>query len=251
MIDLVPDGRKTGWLIDQEDSAWIESLDVGVPFTFGDYKPIQETLKKPSEWLRVEDQNGFGSCQGATLSSVGEVAYYNATKGEIIQLSKWFAYVGTQLLDGIRGDQGSTISGGAKLAEKYGLCPESDYPYPDRYTQRITDYQYQAAEKYKLKKFVRMQSVDDVYKWLDAGLGAISFGVRWGNGGHAVAGIQRNPGSGIRLINSWGTHWGDNGFFDWTERELAGYLRDNYTEAIGMTDMSEVKPREYEWDIFA
>ena len=250
MIDLVPDGHKTGWLAEDEDQKWLDSLEVGTPFTYGDYQPIHEMLKKPSEWLRIEDQNGFGSCQGHSLSSVCEIAYYNASKGDIIQLSRWFAYVGTQKIDGIRGDQGSTISGGASLAKQYGICPEEVYPYPRRYTYEITQAQYDAAKPYRLKTARRMETVDDVRNWLDGGLGGINIGVRWGGGGHAVA-IIETEGSGFKLANSWGTSWGDRGFFSWSEREMAQKLREGYTVAIGLTDMEEIKPREYEWSMFA
>lgn len=246
MVDLVPDGRKLGWLIDEEDQGWIDSLEEGTPFTYGDYQPIQDVLTKPSEWLRIEDQNGFGSCQGNALSTVCEIAYYNASKGDIIQLSRWFAYVGTQKIDGIRGDQGSTISGGAELAKTRGICPEDLYPYPTHYTYSITDEQYKSAEPYKLKTARRMRSVDDVRNWLDGGLGGINIGVRWGSGGHAVA-IVETQGTSFKVANSWGTHWGDGGYFTWTEREMAQKLRESYTVAIGLTDMEEVKPREYDW----
>lgn len=190
------------------------------------------------------------NCQGHALSSVCEIAYYNASKGDIIQLSRWFAYVGTQKIDGIRGDQGSTISGGASLAKQYGICPEEVYPYPRRYTYEITQAQYDAAKPYRLKTARRMETVDDVRKWLDGGLGGINIGVRWGGGGHAVA-IIETEGSGFRLANSWGTSWGDRGFFSWSEREMSQKLREGYTVAIGLTDMEEVKPREYEWSMFA
>ena len=249
MIDLVPDGKKLGWMVEREDQAWIDSLEVGVPFTYGDYRPIQETLKKPSEWLRIEDQNGFGSCQGHALSSVCEIAYYNATKGDIIQLSRWFAYVGTQKIDGIRGDQGSTISGGAELAKRYGICPEELCPYPRTYKYTLSQEQYDAAERFKLKTARRLTTVDDVRIWLDSGMGGINIGVRWGGGGHAVA-IIETIGRDFKLSNSWGTQWGDRGFFTWTEREMNSYLRDNYTVAIGLTDMDQVKPRELDWDMF-
>lgn len=250
MVDLVPDGHKSGWLIDNEDQSWIDSLEVGVPFTYGDYQPVQDVLTKPSEWLRIEDQNGFGSCQGHALSTVCEIAYYNASKGDITQLSRWFAYVGTQKIDGIRGDQGSTISGGAELAKRYGICPEELYPYPRSYTYTISQAQYDAAAPFKLKTARRMETVDDVRNWLDGGMGGINIGVRWGGGGHAIA-IVETQGSSFKVANSWGTSWGDNGYLTWTEREMSQKLRESYTVAIGLTDMEEIKPREYEWSMFA
>lgn len=248
MMDLVPDGHKAGWLLDDEDEAWFNSLPEGTPFKAGvdfDAPPAERIF--PSDWIRIENQNGFGSCQGHALSSVMEVAYWIASRGQVTQLSRWMAYVGTQQIDGIRGDQGSTISGGAKLAETYGVCPEEVYPYPRRYTQSISESQYEAAKPYRLRSFRTMRSVEDVRNWLDAGLGGISIGVRWGSGGHAIAILEvLRDGSGVNVANSWGTSWGKSGWFTWTWRELEGKLRESYTRAIGMSDMAEIAPRE--WD---
>lgn len=247
----VPQGRKKGWLKRNEKRAWLASLPKGTPFRYSDYEPMPRDIIKPREWLQIEDQNGFGSCQGHALSTVTEIAYWLATGGDITQLSRWYAYVATQREDGIRGDQGSTISGGARLVEKYGICPEEVYPYPQgRYTNRITQAQDAAAAPYKLQTFRVMETVADVRKWLDAGLGAISIGVRWGRGGgHAIA-IVQTDGTDFIFANSWGTAWGEDGYGRWTESEMRNLLRDNYTVAIGMTDMPEAKPRELNWDFF-
>ncbi|HSG71070.1 MAG TPA: hypothetical protein VLA12_11680, partial [Planctomycetaceae bacterium] len=112
MFPDAPEGLKAGWLHDNEDQAWLDSLEDGTPFGRSDYEPMPMAVRlvKPSTWLKIEDQNGFGSCQGHSLSSCAEVAHWLATGGEVIQLSRWFAYVGTQIIDGIWGDQGSTIS---------------------------------------------------------------------------------------------------------------------------------------------
>jgi hypothetical protein len=251
--DLVPKGKKTGWRYQDElrNRLWIDSLPRGVNFTYSAYKDMPVTVAKPSTWLRIEDQNGWGSCQGHSLTTAMEIAYWLATGGQVVQLSRWMGYVGTQLIDGIRGDRGSTIAGGAELARTRGVCPEELYPYPrNGYTQQITAEQYAAGAPYKLKTFRRMTTIGDCRKWLDAGVGAISIGVRWGRGGgHAIC-LCETDGSDFVYANSWGTGWGDRGYGRWSERELSSLLRDNYTVAIGMTDMATPKPRETDWSLF-
>lgn len=248
----IPEGRRKGWLKRNEKRAWIDSLPKGTPFTYSSYSPMPREIAKPSTWLKIEDQNGFGSCQGNDLTTCVEIAYWLASGGDIIQLSRWFAYVATQkLYDGIYGDHGSTISGGARLAEEVGICPEEMLPYPTRrYHQRFDQSHKDAGAPFRLKTFRRMQTVGDVRKWLDAGLGGISIGVRWGRGGgHAVAIVETN-GNDFVYANSWGEHWGDKGYGRWTQREMSSLLRDSYTVAIGMTDMPEAKPRELDWSMF-
>lgn len=250
---MIPDSRpnvKLGWRNDQESTEWLDSLDEGTPFTVGDYAPMPKDVVRPSSWLRIEDQNGFGSCQGHALSSCAEIAYWLASGGKVIQLSRWMAYVGTQIIDGIHGDNGSTISGGAELAKTRGICPEDAYPYPRRYTRQITREQYEAAGPYRLYKFNRMRSWEDCRDWLDGGIGPISIGVRWGNGGHAICITETLPNQeGVKVANSWGPRWGDHGWFEWTAKELDRKLDDRYTVAIGMTDMHVIKPRE-DWSMF-
>lgn len=246
-----PPGKPKGWLFEEENYDWIESLPEGVPFTSNDYEPFRKDFPKPSTWLRIENQNGFGSCQGHALSSVAEVVYNYATGGKVIQLSRWMAYVGTQIIDGINGDRGSTISGGAKLAETKGICPEHLYPYPSRYVRRVSAAQYAAAEPFKMRTFVRMRSVEDVVNFVDSMCGAIDIGVRWGRGGHAIAITETVRGKEeVKWANSWGTNYGEDGWGVWTYRELEKKLRESYTVAIGMTEMPAVEPREVDWGLF-
>lgn len=245
---LVPDGRKLGWLHEEEDEDWLDSLPQGLPFASGDYKPVAAFphYKPPSEWIKVEDQNGFGSCQGHALSSCVEISYYFET-GQEIQLSRWYAYVRSQLEDGIKGDRGSTISAGGRVAMKYGLPREEFLPYPKKYSQRVPREADDDAVHYRVANAVRLHTYDEITDFVAAGLGGVDMGVRWGRGGHAIAVVEVNPDGSWKLLNSWSERWGNKGYFTWSKREAKGKCSESYTRAVGITDMVQIQPREAEW----
>lgn len=237
---------KPGWLMDDEDKVWLDSLPNLPPM--GDFKPVASfpNYRKPSEWLNIEHQGSMGSCQGQALSSCVEISYYFET-GEEIQLSRMYGYIKSQLIDGLRGDRGSTISAGGKVATKYGLPLESLWPYNGRYTQKIPSVAEEAAGKYKVAQAVRLESYEEVMEFLRAGLGAINIGVRWGSGGHAVCIAEEHGNGGVNVANSWGESWGKQGWFQWDSRELKQKMRESYTSAVGITDMVDIEPREVIW----
>jgi len=241
-----PPDFKPGWLPEEEDNSWMDSLPRLPPM--GDYKPVTSfpNYRKPSEWLNIEHQGSMGSCQGHALSSCVEVSYYFET-GEEIQLSRMYGYIKSQLIDGIRGDRGSTISAGGKVATKHGLPPESAWPYTGRYTQRIPSEAESAAEQHKVVQAVRLESYEEVMEFIRAGLGAINIGVRWGPGGHAVCIAEEHGNGGVNVANSWGERWGSQGWFRWSRSELKQKMRESYTTAVGITDMVNIEPREVVW----
>lgn len=249
MSELAPDGKKLGWHIEGEDFDAIDALPEGPDFTYAvvdefAYKDVKTAL----EVVRVEDQNGFGACQGHAVTSVNEWAQYLQT-GEIVELSRWMGYVGTQKIDRLSGDVGSTIWGGSTLMLEYGVCPEADFPYPRSYSQRITEEQYKAALPYRLKTRRKISSVEDARAWVGGRVGGISIGVAWGGGGHAIAILHYDKDADtFWYLNSWSERWGTRGWGKWTSRELAQKFRENYTRAVGMTEMLEVKePRKCDW----
>lgn len=238
---------KAGWLADEEPKQWWEDLPMLPPM--GDFEPVTEFpfYRKPSEWLKIEHQGSMGSCQGHSLSSCVEVSYYYET-GETVQLSRMYAYIKSQFLDGITSDRGSTISAGGKVATRYGVPPEEVWPYTGRYSRKIPMGANEKAAPYKVAQAVRLDSYDDVMTFLRAGLGAINIGVRWGRGGHAVCITEEYGDGGVKVANSWGENWGDSGWLKWTESELKTKMRESYTRAVGITDMVNIEPREVQWN---
>ncbi len=227
--------------------------------------------------IRTENQGSMGSCRGHSLTSILEYCHYVAT-GELLQLSRWFAYKETQKIDGIVGDRGSTIQGGVTLAKTKGVCKEDLCPYPDRYynhpnprnpTMPLSTL-YEDAKSYKIKKSVRFRNVGEADAFMNLGLGAIDVGCIWndrvfgpkvvtyytrrgGSGGHAwcIVGRGRETDeTGMRsfiMLNSWGANWtnSDRGFKELMPKALSDLLE---TETVvGLSDMGEPVPRKMDW----
>lgn len=265
------DPRVGFWLHDDEDTEFLKSLpnESRVLAMRGTYSEVRVD---PRKVMKVENQGSVGSCQGHALSSVCELCYYIATGDLTRQLSRQYAYVETQRIDGISGDRGSTISGGIKLATTKGLPEESFWTYSGRYETRRPSNWLEVetnAAQHKIGQAYQMQTYDGVRTFLGSGQGGISIGISWGGevdraivnsfsgaggGGHAIALLalsERLDVSGrpyVWMLNSWGSNWGNGGWSEWAPNAVEQMLRHQYTAAFGLSDMPNVTPREYTLD---
>lgn len=260
----------SGYPIEQEDRAFLDSLpdaSTAVPMA-GTYT---ETTLDPREVVKVENQASQGSCAGHSLSSCLEWCYAIATGGTVKQLSRAMAYYETQRIDGIRGDSGSTISGGIRLATATGVCEEPLWPYPARYNPaRPANWQdvLTNAAKYKIARAVKIRTYEDYRAFVGSGQGGVHNGIAWGNsmnravvesfsagdGGHAIAGLclsERKDSQGrpyVWILNSWGGQFGSReypGWQEWSPTAIQQMLSHRWTEMIGVSDMPEAQPREF------
>jgi C1A family cysteine protease len=234
----------------------------------------------PRPILVTEDQGSMGSCQGHSLSSCLEWCHYLATKGHYLQLSRLFAYLGSQRLDGIIGDNGSTLHGGARLAKDYGICPENILPYPVPAVyprggwQSMSSAAWDAAIKFKIATAQFIETEPQAKTWLAAGAGLINIGVAWGQamtpdsrgciksfrpggGGHAIVlggylpdaavGVSSGDGYWYLLHNSWSKRWGMSGWAYVAPSAVRQMLESRFTTFVGLSDMTDVKPREIDF----
>lgn len=225
----------------------------------------------PRDWHRIEMQGSMGSCQGHALSSVVEMAFHIAT-GEVTQLSPLFAYYQTQAIDGLQGsDRGSTIDGGRRCAQEYGICPLEVMPYPDPvvYRWHVPEAAKKAGLDYRIARHCMCRSYDDVYRFLASGQGGVEIGIAWsqamepvngvverwypGGGGHAVSflGYSRRLDSRGRnylwLANSWSIRWGNQGWAEVAPGVVDQMCGNSNTVMIGISDMLNAKPRRVNW----
>jgi hypothetical protein len=255
-----------GYRRDLEDVEALEQSALELPI-FEGYRAAPP-VENPWDLLKMEYQASQGACQGCALSDCAEKAVLDAT-GEYEQLSKQYAYIETQRIDGLIGsDRGSTIWGGVQLAKTRGLCREELWPYTGKYHTRPPVHSleecYADAASRKIENHVKMTGYDSILQFIEAGLGAISIGIAWNNsceakvtsryqrrggGGHAITLPFKSPrlnASGQNFIwmkNSWSERWGNRGWSEWSPEFINDLFEDRYTVAYGLTDMKNPEPR--------
>jgi len=221
-----------------------------------DYERISEALGAPQiDWdkgyevlesvgIKVEDQNGSGSCVGQSWSKYAEVLERVENKN-FTDLSAKFIYSQIFLPSG-----GAYLREGAKLVVNQGVAHEDhleSYPSTEENMTRlgdITDEMRNHASVYKSKSYASIWHKNNIDIFAQAILenhgcvtGAYGTNAGWGKGfveppteeegrnnawGHAFYCIGFNQIQGkkyIKFINSWGNGWGEMGY---------GYLSEDY-----------------------
>lgn len=262
----------SGYPIELEDREYIKSLPNEAPVLAmrGTYNEIRLDAK---QILKVESQARQGACAGHSLSSILEWIYAIATGGDRIQLSRAMAYYETQRIDGIRGDNGSTIGGGEKLVKGTGLCREELWKYPSSYNpSRPANWEEIKvdAKQFRVKTSIRITSYDGYRTFIGAGLGGVHGGWNWNStmekkvvevfqptnrdGGHSEAGIclsTREDSSGrpyIWILGSWDKTFAQAGWQEFSPTCIQQMLKHPNTVLVGLSDMPAIKPRTFNID---
>jgi len=250
-----------GYRIDLEDQSQLEESQTKLVRLHEKSDKKIPKLVFP-EFSPIENQGGQGACQGHANSTGGEQCRVRAG-GEQIQLSRACGYYETQRIDGIRGDRGSTISGGVRLLETAGICTEEAWPYPSYYNPRRPPG-FSNTTRYKIDGHVMLRDFDKMIDWV-AFKGPIEIGITWsgdidqqvgrdgivktysgrGGGGHAVlfSGLTHEdwrgdplPGNepGLILDNSWSRRWGFKGRCIVLRRAIEQMLRVRFNVFAGL-----------------
>lgn len=265
-------GRWTGYvggaLIEEENKKILDAFadnDKELLAMRGHY---EELTLDPLEVMQVENQYSQGACQGHAISSVVEWVHYAFLGDTSLQLSRAMAYYETQRIDGLRGDKGSTISGGVKLATDTGICKEDLWPYPSRYDpSRPRDYEkiLEDAKSHQVMNATRLRSYDLVRTYLGSGQGAITIGISWGSGMNSAVVERFSPGGGghaiglfclsnrkdsqgrpyVWMMNSWGTGFGRKGWSEWSPTAVDQMFKARWTVAFGISDLKNATPRRF------
>ena len=204
-------------------------------------KPEFNATVDPMTLFDPLNQGSQGACQGHSLALIFTICYFLET-GRIVHFSRAAAYYLSQRFDGIRGDRGSTLSGGMKVATQHGLCLETAWPYPSRYNPAEP-----SGIKYPFKLVSSQPTSDpaEIMEALDLGL-CVQDGIIWdssvsrtvstnyvgaGGGGHSTTLWTKYDNGNYRRINSWGM-WDGDGCNENTQRSLEQQVRHRYSTHV-------------------
>lgn len=185
----------------------------------------------------IENQGNLGSCTGQAVA--GAIELLNNRNGKHKDISRLFIYYYERALIGtINYDSGAYIRDGIKVTNKQGAPLESLWPYDiSRFRNRPTTESINDALNRKVTLYERISNHNGVLDALNNGypviIGFLVYSsfmtnqvARTGNmpypnirrerllGGHAVllVGYDKTRQTYIAR-NSWGTNWGDRGYF--------------------------------------
>lgn len=227
-----------------------------------------------AEWMQIEFQMSVGSCQGHAQTSCLELAAYHQT-GKVTQYNRMFAYLASQKVDGINGDNGSTMSGGAKSASTNGIPYEADWPYLGYYPRgghrAIPEALWAKAKGTLLGGYRVLSSYDEALQWLANKVGGVAIGIDWnssmepdgngcvrqyrrGGGGHALALLDwnkqfRDPQGRpyLDMFNSHGKKYGYRGRAFILPSIVDYWCQNMDVIGYGLLEGNEIKPKKFDW----
>lgn len=197
----------------------------------------------------VFDQGQIGSCTGNALAGgleFLEIKEMKTTgKGADVfdpkkfqHISRLFIYYNERELEGTTDhDAGAMLRDGVKSLVQWGACREATWKYgPSLVLKKPTAKAYTEASAHEISTYLRILTLDQMRQCLAEGYPfAFGFSVyesfespevaKSGRmpmpkttekllGGHAVLAVGYDDAKGMLIVrNSWGTAWGDRGYF--------------------------------------
>ena len=185
----------------------------------------------------IEDQGNLGSCTGNAVA--GAIELLDKRAGRTLDVSRLFIYYYERLLEGtVNYDSGAYIRDGIRATNKYGAPLESLWPYNiSKFRTAPTTAAVNDAAKRKVTLYERAVDFNacidslnngfpvivgfDVYSSFETPSVARTGMMPYPNtsresllGGHAVLLVGYNNATQRFIVrNSWGTNWGDRGYF--------------------------------------
>jgi C1A family cysteine protease len=198
----------------------------------------QPTIVDLRPWCSpVENQHNLGSCTGQAIA--GAIEYLHKRTGKHKDISRLFIYYWERYLMGtVNFDSGAYIRDGIKVTNKWGASLETLWPYiVSRFRMRPNEASMRDAIRRTITRYERITDIQGCFDALAEGYPIImGFSVyssfesaqtrRTGimiypdvrreryMGGHAVLLVGYDKQRQVFIArNSWGTGWGDRGYF--------------------------------------
>jgi C1A family cysteine protease len=225
--------KKYGWIPDTPDH---RDLKYSPPRQIAEALPPVVDLR--GKMPGVYDQGELGSCTANAIG--GDLEYAQIRQGQQHWTpSRLFIYYNERVIENsVREDSGAMLRDGIKAVVRWGFCPETDWPYViSQFTRKPPRMSYKNAVKNRIQQYARVsQRLDDMRACL-AGGDPFFYGFsvydsfesnyvaetglmpmpRRGErllGGHAVLAVGYDDNRKVIIVrNSWGTGWGDKGYF--------------------------------------
>ena len=228
-------------IVQKSRYGWIPDVPDQRDMLYGAVRPVPSTLP-PHIDLRptcssVEDQGNLGSCTGNALA--GAVEFLERKDNvRFIDASRLFIYYNERALEGtIKSDAGAMIRDGIKTLKNQGVCSERTWPYIiSKFSVKPGAACYKEALKRQITSYHRILTLDEmraclaegfpfvfgftVYESFESQEVAHSGVVQMPQpnerslGGHAVLAVGYDDVQKRFIVrNSWGTGWGQKGYF--------------------------------------
>ena len=207
----------------------------------------------------IEDQGALGSCTGNGIAGIIEYLENKSKWGESVEgnnffrISRLFTYYNERVMEGtVNEDSGAQISDGIKSGVIYGYASESLWPYDiTKFTEKPPAAAYLDARNHKITSYSKIISQSDMLNCLASGYPFVcgievyeSFEsaavASTGHvpmpeaneqllGGHCVGCFGYDMSKDLFIMrNSWGTKWGDAGWFFLPFNYIAKYGSDSW-----------------------
>jgi len=231
--------HRYGWVPDTPDAR--DSYRAPAPRS----KRFPRLFNWRKNWPQILNQGPLGSC---VLNGLSSQALFGLAKQSVafFQPSRLFNYYNTRGMEGtIQSDAGCMPRDAIKAHVKYGMCDEKLWPYDvAKFTQKPPLACYREALKHQLLQYSKVRQGPDSKRVLRDMKQCLMDGYPFGAGimlydsfessavaktgivpmpnfnreaalgGHYVVVAGWDEGARMfEIVNSWGTGWGDKGWF--------------------------------------
>ena len=212
----------------------------------------------------VYDQGAMGSCTANAIGAAFEFGLMKQDKSSVFTPSRLFIYYNERVMEHtVNLDNGAEIRDGIKSVNKQGVCPEKMLPYEiTRFADKPRPACYKEALKHQVLSYHRvLRSPEQMKGCLAEGFPFV-FGFtvyesfesitvsKTGRlnlpkksekvvGGHAVLAVGYDDASKRFIVrNSWGSGWGQKGYFTMPYSYLAAENLSDDFWTIRMVELS-------------